>query len=212
MEIDVIEGLSSTPALSDGIVSSVFMRRRRLNSGQSRGSQWAENHAEDLFIYEMLTMRDVEKDALLWQAPSLALTAQAFLLTIALNADSSELSVLLSAGLGMVVAGISMQLMAKHRMVNLQDRAFLHYLEGRLGLPEISWHNYFYAEDGHYRVPDWFIDWEAETERWKRHSAPERTTWLTRASSYTIWIWALAGFGAVNLFLFGYNLILVVSL
>jgi hypothetical protein len=54
-----------------------------------------------LFAYEMLAERRNQQDFMLWQAPALALTAQAFLLTIALGGNAvSVFAQALAAGLG----------------------------------------------------------------------------------------------------------------
>lgn len=107
-------------------------RRPRGPKGVEVSGPWAEKHAKEIFTYEMLLYRELEQDAMLWQTPTIALTAQAFLLTIALNPTSSVFATFLAAGLGLVVALLSMQLMAKHRFLNLMDRAHLHELEDRL--------------------------------------------------------------------------------
>jgi hypothetical protein len=68
--------------------------------------------ARQLFAYEMLAARRNQQDSMLWQAPALALTAQAFLLTIALGGNAASVFArALAAGLGLVVACMSMQLM-----------------------------------------------------------------------------------------------------
>ena len=69
------------------------------------------------FAYEMLTLRQLGHDSVAWQTPGLSLTAQAFLLTIALGADSSSLARVISAVIGAGVGLLAMQLMAKHRVL-----------------------------------------------------------------------------------------------
>lgn len=169
--------------------------------------RWLEKHSIDLFAYEMLTLRDVEKDALMWQAPSLALTAQAFLLTIALNPQSPVYAVLISSALGFVVAGLSMQLMARHRLLNLLDRAYLHYLESKTGLPHISTRSYFW-HNGEYQVPAWFKQDEATELRWPNRGAPTRPSRPANTKSYETWIKGLAVFAILNAAIFLVALVL----
>lgn len=163
--------------------------------------RWLEKHSSDLFAYEMLTLRDVEKDALMWQAPSLALAAQAFLLTIALNPQSPVYAVLISSALGFVVAGLSMQLMARHRLLNVLDRTYLHYLESKTGLPHISARSYFWP-DGKYQVPAWLKQDEATEQRWPNRGAPLRPSKLANTRSYETWIKGLAVFAILNIVIF----------
>lgn len=163
--------------------------------------RWLEKHSSELFAYEMLTLRDVEKDALMWQAPSLALTAQAFLLTIALNPQSQVHAVLISSALGFVVAGLSMQLMARHRLLNVLDRAYLHYLESKTGLPHISARSYFWP-DGKYQIPAWLKQDEATEQRWPNRGAPQRVSRFAGAKSYEVWTKGLAVFALLNLVIF----------
>jgi hypothetical protein len=65
----------------------------------------------------------------MWQVPALGLTAQAFLLNIALAHDSARLARAIAALLGMTTAALSMQLMAKHRANEVQDSRLLENLE-----------------------------------------------------------------------------------
>lgn len=151
-------------------------------------SPWAEEHAKDVFTYEMLLYRELEQDAMLWQTPTIALTAQAFLLTIALNPTSPAFATYLSAGLGLVVALLSMQLMFKHRFLNLLDRAHLHALEKRLEIAHISNRESFYTA-GAYRIPDSLVG----------HKAPASEHGLAKFRSFRVWVGGMLIFAAVNL-------------
>ncbi|GAA1109917.1 hypothetical protein [Arthrobacter flavus] len=161
-----------------------------------------KQRANNLLMYEALLLREVEKDSLLWQAPSLALTAQAFLLTIALGQNVEPAAVLISASLGLIIALLSMQLMARHRLLTHLDRTLMHYLEDQLGIHHLSNRAYFYQnglldkksaeprhEDGEYRIPIWL----------NGHEAPKRVNWFSAQKSFYIWFWGLASFGLVNL-------------
>ncbi len=68
-----------------------------------------------------------------WQTPSLALTAQAFLLATALDGETARLSRILSSALGMVLAVMAMQLMGKYRFLFHLDKAKMEYLDGLSG-------------------------------------------------------------------------------
>jgi hypothetical protein len=64
--------------------------------------------ARQFFAYEMLAERRNQQDSMLWQAHAWALTAQAFLVTIALGGGGvSVLSRALASGLDLVVAYVN---------------------------------------------------------------------------------------------------------
>lgn len=167
----------------------MIFRRHRSGRATASDSPWAENHAKDLFNYEMLIQREMEQDAMLWETPTLALTAQAFLLTIALNKDSTAVAVYISAGLGVLVAFLFMQLMAKHRFLNEPDRAELHRLEDLIGIPHVSRRSYFF-QDGKYVVP--------MIHHLKGRGAPQRQGYLEKAGSYKFWMRGVGMFALVN--------------
>jgi len=167
----------------------LFRRRRKTNSLQGLGP-WAEQNAKLLFTYEMLIQREMEQDAMLWETPTLALTAQAFLLTIALNKESTAPAVFISAALGVLVAALSMQLMAKHRFYNEMDRALLHQLEDELDIAHVSHRSYFFHK-GKYIVPPNL----AVAGR----KAPKKQGFLETLRSYNFWLWGLGSFALVNI-------------
>lgn len=166
----------------------MLIRRPRASLLSKVSGRWADRHAKELFTYEMLLQRELEQDAMLWQTPTIALTAQAFLLTIALNPSSPPFATYLAATLGLVVALLSMQLMAKHRFLNLMDRAHLHALEDQLKIKHLSNRQYFYT-DGEYRIPDWLVG----------HKSPPSEHGLAKFRSYRVWIFGMLVFAAVNL-------------
>lgn len=163
-----------------------FLRKRREAAAHPDGdAELAPAPASSdrdtlLFAYEMLVLRNQTQATLLWQTPSLALTAQAFLLTIALIADFSTTGHVLAAMLGIVVAVISMQTMAKHRYFESLDNFKMQRLEYELGLPPLS--SRAWRTDP--KVPGGF-------------SAP-RDNWWIRQRSYWVWQIGLALFGIVN--------------
>jgi hypothetical protein len=83
-------------------------------------------------IYQSLTARRLGYDTLLWQVPVLSLTAQSFLFTIALSSNSSPEARMTAAALSLVVALMSMQLMAKHRFHEEIDAKLAEKLEREL--------------------------------------------------------------------------------
>jgi hypothetical protein len=70
---------------------------------------------------------------MIWQTPALGLTAQAFLLTIALSADASRTARLITAILSLVTALVAMQTMTKHRYNETTDARLLECIERELG-------------------------------------------------------------------------------
>lgn len=80
-------------------------------------------------IYQAIASRYVAHDTMLWQAPALSLTAEAFLFTIALSAGNSQAARLLASSLALLVSVLSVQLMLKHRHHTLIDARLLEKLE-----------------------------------------------------------------------------------
>ncbi len=87
-------------------------------------------------IYQTLGARRLGYDSMMWQVPALSFTAQAFLLTIALGGGIG-VSRLTSAALALIIALISMQLMAKHRFNEEIDSRLLEAFERRLDIEGI---------------------------------------------------------------------------
>ena len=91
---------------------------------------------EVLAAYGALSARQVSHDELMWQTPALAMTAMAFLLTIALGngqAWQRALAAALSAG----VALISAQLMAKHSAHAVAEAEALLAIERARRMPQV---------------------------------------------------------------------------
>lgn len=78
-----------------------------------------------------MSARRLQWDNLLWQVPVLSLTAQAFLLTIALSADSSRLARIVACSLSIVAAILAVQLMTRHRQAEIADAHWLAEYEAR---------------------------------------------------------------------------------
>ena len=127
----------------------------------------------DPSLYQIVAERRIAYDGMMWQAPFLSLTAQAFLLTIALSADTYPTGRIISALLGVFAAGASIQLMLKHRCNELADSKWLQAYEE--------------------------LHSECRPIHAKRRSF-STTTFITDVPSTWVWIAALAVFGAAALF------------
>ena len=162
----------------------IFGQRRQAAATRRHPDSLADSRlTRQLFAYEMLAERRNQQDSMLWQAPALALTAQAFLLTIALGGSAvSVFARALAAGLGLVVACMSMQLMAKHRHLTELDNAWLAAMEQEIGLAPIA------ARD-------------------ISPSLGPRRSLARRARSYVVWEAGLALFALTNMAIFLITLI-----
>lgn len=145
-------------------------------AGGRRTRRTISRRQGDELTYELLFLRSMEKDALVWQTPALAVTAQAFLLTIGLDPDTARFARGIVSTLGVVVAYMTCQLMAKHRYLRRLDEWKLRELEGRLGLPGLATHAYGDPAD--------------------EYAGP---TLLTRSKSYVTWQTGLVLIGLAHL-------------
>ena len=127
--------------------------------------------------YSVIAGRRLQFDTLMWQVPALGLTAQAFLLNIALAHDSARLARAIAALLGMTTAALSMQLMAKHRANEVQDSRLLENLQQEHSLLPL------HAKRG--PVRNWFL----------------------QRSSFRIWLFGLGAFVVANFVIFGLDLV-----
>lgn len=80
------------------------------------------NRSRAEVAYQALLQRSLAEHSEMWQTPSLALAAEAFLLTIALDPQSVRWAAAPAAALATLVAAMSMQLMAVRRFNNNVDR------------------------------------------------------------------------------------------
>jgi hypothetical protein len=85
----------------------------------------------DDVLYNAVAARRTTTDGMMWQAPFLSLTAQAFLFTIALGKDSELVARLISSGLALLSALACLHLMAKHRYYERLDSEWLKLYEDR---------------------------------------------------------------------------------
>jgi hypothetical protein len=91
-----------------------------------------------LTVYQTVAARRESHDEMMWQVPALGLAAQAFLLTIALSADSTDLARVLSSLLGFVAAIAGVQLLLKHRFVEETLSEWLSRFEEDHSLPAVN--------------------------------------------------------------------------
>lgn len=87
-------------------------------------------------IYQTIGARRLGYDTMMWQVPALSFTAQAFLLTLALS-GTAAVARITAAALALVIAIISMQLMAKHRFNEELDSRLLEAFEKRLEIADV---------------------------------------------------------------------------
>jgi hypothetical protein len=132
-------------------------------------------------IYQSLTTRRVGYEALMWQVPALSLTAQAFLFTIALSADSRPEARLTAATLSFIVAVLSLHLLAKHRFHEELDAKLVEKLERDLALDSTLGF-----------VPH-------APPRVRAKAVDMRSNWFLRRSSYHIWFFGLTLFALAAL-------------
>lgn len=125
--------------------------------------------------YGLVFARRLHQDNMVWQTPSLATAAVAFLLAVAFNPDTGpNVSTLLSA-FSLVVSAASIHLMAKHRHLEVEDSERLLQYEIANAAS-----GYEPLHDPSQRVPNirrsWFVSW----------------------SAFWIWIWILLGLCTIS--------------
>jgi len=135
-----------------------------------------------LAVYEEVANRRTAYDTMMWQAPVLSLTAQAFLFTIALSPGNSRLARMLSSFLALISALGSMHVMAKQRFNEKIDNAFLEWEEQRMGVSQVVG-----------------VTLHGATEPIARKFRIHRP-WYVRQSSSKLWILILGLFAAAALF------------
>ena len=152
-------------------------------------------------IYEVLSNRRNLRDDLLWRAPALGLTAQAFLLTIALNSASSIFAKFFSSFLALITSFMSMQLMAKHRYFEKLDNLHIEQLEEINGL--IKYHG------NHENLKNILDQDKKEKLDIKMHKIACIFDKFLKLSSYHVWMFGLSMFAMVS---FAVMIISVISL
>lgn len=91
------------------------------------------NEEEKMLVqYQIISDRRISQDELMWQVPALSFTAQAFLFTIALGSGISMESRLISSFLIIISSSMSLQLMSKHRYLEIENSRLLENIEKKL--------------------------------------------------------------------------------
>lgn len=129
-----------------------------------------------------MAARRMQWDNLVWQVPVLSLTAQAFLLTIALSADSSLLARIVSCLLSMTAAVLAVQLMTKHRQAEISDAHWLQDYEQQ------------YFPDHVVHGPTW------RTRRDEQDPEAGIFSGFKKWPGFKTWAWGLTLFGVAAVF------------
>jgi len=90
-----------------------------------------------LFQTQLVATRRLQWDLLLWQAPTLALTGQAFLFSIALGGGRSQFSKIVAASLLVLISLSSLHTLSGHRLSELTDSQIIQKFEEDNGLPRM---------------------------------------------------------------------------
>jgi hypothetical protein len=147
-------------------------------------------------VYDVLVSRRAGYDSLMWQTPSLGLTAQAFLMTIALGPATSEAARLIASSLAFIISVLAMQLMAKHRYHERIDASLIRDLETRYGLDQVMGVAPHAAPRDRARAAE-AVGGAARGKGLLR-GLRDRFGW-SRYSSYTIWMGGLALFALTSI-------------
>jgi hypothetical protein len=152
------------------IAVKTLARRRAASTGRI-GQISASDPAT---VYNVVAAQMQQHDLLMWQVPVLSLTAQAFLFTIILGADSSRMARILASILAVISSILSMQLMAKHHWYRQLEWKWLGDFE----------------EKNHLERAHGFV----------RKGKQPPLSRLIHQSSYNLWQVGLALFGVVSTF------------
>jgi hypothetical protein len=140
-----------------------------------------------LVLFQTAESRRSAVDQMMWQAPALSLTAQAFLMTIAYGGGSRWDVRLATAALGLITAGATVQLLVKHRSgEETHSRWLERFAEARQGWPAMHNPN---AEEA--------FAWYGREDQGKVKNSRLRSR-LSGYSSFEVWTWMLAMFGVVT--------------
>jgi len=133
-------------------------------------------------VYSAIATRRTAFDTLMWQVPALGLTAQAFLLTIAYGASSSEIARLAASALALVVATVAIQTMRKHGANELTDSVLLESIENTMGITVAGVHPH--TKPG---------------ARGRAVENGEFERWSVKKRSFQLWVWSLRLFAGAAL-------------
>lgn len=152
-----------------------------LPPGRQRGASGGDARNEALLsAYAVVTARRTAFDSMMWQVPTLAMTAQAFLLNVALGSGSARTSRVIAAVLGMALSAMSMQLMAKHRFLEVLDSQLSEKFERKLNIAGAT------GASPHARIAT------------RAGSAYDDLPWWIRLSSYRLWLSGLLLFAVAD--------------
>ena len=126
-------------------------------------------------LYQVVAARRQNFDSMVWQVPALSLTAQAFLLVIALGSGSGHLARIAAGLLSAITALMSVQLLLRQRLHEVADARWLHDFEVSRGWEQI-----------HQRPAT------------RVAAAGLRPRGLAKLPSHTLWITGLVLFGATG--------------
>ena len=157
--------------------------------------------AELYFVYQTVASRRVAYDSMMWQTPALGLTAQAFLLTLALEATSRSLVRFIAASLSFVLSFITMQLMAKHRSFEVIDSKMLARFENKLGISdwlEVHPHGPKECRKHESDIVTAHGKSLPKALHWFRWFA-KGPRWFWGKSSFLVWQFGLASFGLISI-------------
>ncbi len=114
-----------------------------VGEGDAEGSRvnaltTSQQRRSELFtIWTVLTQRRTSFHSALWQTPALSVTAQSFVLTIQLGPDTSAFARSLAAITGIVIGVVTLQIILRHRYMEMHDWLEAAWVEEQLGLESL---------------------------------------------------------------------------
>jgi hypothetical protein len=156
----------------------------------------ADDREAALWRLSVLESRRASADAFTWAVPGLAVAGQAFLLSIVLRADISDLGRALAALAGLLASAAATHLYTRQTsFVDLYE-AFIDMERTRIGLPGVRFQHLREA------AADFAPDSDYVQRRWTKFAIiPGR---LGRSTD--VWIAALIGFVIIDSFLLIYSI------
>ncbi|MBC3843491.1 hypothetical protein GXW82_34655 [Streptacidiphilus sp. 4-A2] len=127
-------------------------------------------------MYQIVAARRINYESMMWQVPSLALTAQAFLTTIGLSPGVGRLARVAVGMLAVIITLMTVHTGLRHRRNELADSVWLAKTEQALG---------------------WETVHDAPDVRAARLGIP--TARFIRFRAYPLWVGGLSAFGVLGL-------------
>jgi hypothetical protein len=125
--------------------------------------------------YKILSQRRIASNNLVWQAPTLGIAAQAFLLAGAFNPQMEPVTAAMLCAFSLFVGLAALQLVTKHRYHEVVDAELMAEFEG-----QTEGYSPLHAKGG--------------------LKTTVKRTWLSGISSYKLWRFVLAGFCILALY------------